>query len=68
MDDSSCECCGNILDPQSHSVVPQSTTGPGFFNDDVSKDGQRFLVNRYAKPQQVAPLHLVLYAMAGMRK
>jgi eukaryotic-like serine/threonine-protein kinase len=32
------------------------------FSYDITKDGQRFLVNRYAKPAQVAPLHIVLNA------
>jgi hypothetical protein len=38
------------------------------FSYDVTKDGQRFLVNRYAKPAQVAPLHVVLNATAGLQK
>ena len=38
------------------------------FSYDVTKDGQRFLVNRYAKPAQVAPLHIVLNATADLRK
>jgi len=38
------------------------------FSYDVSKDGQRFLVNRYAKPAQVAPLQIVLNATADLRK
>ncbi len=38
------------------------------FSYDVTKDGQRFLVNRYAKPAQVAPLHIVLNATAGLPK
>jgi serine/threonine protein kinase len=38
------------------------------FSYDVTKDGQRFLVNRYAKPAQVAPLHIVLNATAELRK
>ena len=38
------------------------------FSYDVTRDGQRFLVNRYAKPQQVAPLHIVLNATAGLQK
>jgi hypothetical protein len=38
------------------------------FSYDVSKDGQRFLVNRYAKPAQVAPLHIILNATAELRK
>lgn len=38
------------------------------FSYDVTKDGQRFLVNRYAKPAQVAPLHIVLNATADLAK
>jgi serine/threonine protein kinase len=46
--------------------APVSSTD--LFSYDVAKDGQRFLVNRYAKPQQVAPLHIVLNATAGLVK
>jgi len=38
------------------------------FSYDVTKDGQRFVVNRYAKPVQVAPLHIILNATAELRK
>jgi len=38
------------------------------FSYDVTKDGQRFLVNRYAKPGQIAPLHIILNATAGLQK
>jgi serine/threonine protein kinase len=38
------------------------------YSYDVTKDGQRFLVNRYAKPPQVAPLHIVLNATAALAK
>jgi eukaryotic-like serine/threonine-protein kinase len=38
------------------------------FSYDVTKDGQRFLVNRYAKPAQVAPLHIILNATAAVTK
>jgi hypothetical protein len=31
----------------------------------VAKDGKRFLVNRYVKPDHVAPLTILLDAMAG---
>jgi serine/threonine protein kinase/Tol biopolymer transport system component len=34
------------------------------YSYDVTKDGQRFLVNRYAKPPQIAPLHIILNAAA----
>jgi hypothetical protein len=32
------------------------------FSYDVSKDGKRFLVNRYAKPDSIAPLTIILHA------
>ena len=32
------------------------------FSYDVSKDGKRFLVNRYVKPERVEPLTIVLNA------
>jgi eukaryotic-like serine/threonine-protein kinase len=38
------------------------------FSYDVAKDGQRFLVNRYTKPPQVAPLPIVLNATASLVK
>ena len=38
------------------------------FSYDVTKVGQRFLVNRYAKPAQVVPLHIILNATAAMTK
>ncbi|MGH9713476.1 MAG: protein kinase domain-containing protein [Candidatus Acidiferrales bacterium] len=34
------------------------------FTYDVAKDGNRFLVNRYVKPERVAPLTIVLHAAA----
>ncbi len=54
--------------PLFHSQLRAQVSSTDLFNYDVSKDGQRFLVNRYAKPQQVAPLHVVLNATAGMPK
>jgi Tol biopolymer transport system component len=35
------------------------------FTYDVTKDGQKFIVNRYFKPEHVAPLTIVLNAGAG---
>jgi len=32
------------------------------FTYDVSKDGKRFIVNRYVKPDEIAPLIVVLHA------
>ena len=46
--------------------APVSSTD--LFSYDVTKDGQRFLVNRYAKPAHVAPLHIILNATAGLQK
>jgi hypothetical protein len=37
------------------------------FTYDVMKDGQRFLVNRYVKPDHVQPLTVVMNAAAGMK-
>ena len=53
--------------PLFHSQLRAQVSSTDLFNYDVSKDGQRFLVNRYAKPQQVAPLHVVLNATVNMR-
>jgi Tol biopolymer transport system component len=35
------------------------------FTYDVAKDGKRFLVNRYVKPDHVAPLTILLHAATG---
>ena len=35
------------------------------FSYDVSKDGKRFLVNRYVKPERIEPLTIVLHAGAS---
>jgi serine/threonine protein kinase/roadblock/LC7 domain-containing protein len=54
--------------PLFHSQLRAQVSSTDLFNYDVSKDGQRFLVNRYAKPPQVAPLHIVLNATASAQK
>jgi hypothetical protein len=46
--------------------APISSTD--LFTYDVSKDGKRFLVNRYVKPEHIEPLTVVLNAAAGMKK
>ena len=46
-----------------HGRAPISSTD--IFSYDVSKDGTRFLVNRYLRPDHVAPLMIVLHATAG---
>jgi len=45
---------------QIHGRAPVSTTD--LFTYDVSADGQRFLVNRYFKPEHIAPLTILLNA------
>jgi Tol biopolymer transport system component len=47
---------------QIHGRAPISSTDA--FTYDVAKDGKRFLVNRYVKPEQIAPLNIVLNATA----
>jgi Tol biopolymer transport system component len=48
---------------QIHGRAPISSTD--IFTYDVAKDGQRFLVNRYVKPDHLAPLTVVLHATAA---
>jgi len=45
---------------QVHGRAPVSTTD--MFTYDVAADGQRFLVNRYVKPEHIAPLTILLNA------
>ena len=47
---------------QIHGRAPISSTD--IFTYDVAKDGKRFLVNRYVKPEHVAPLTILLNAAA----
>ncbi len=46
--------------------APVSSTD--FFTYDVSRDGKRFLVNRYVKPEHIEPLTVLLNAAVGMKK
>ena len=48
---------------QIHARAPISSTD--IFTYDVAKDGKRFLVNRYVKPEHVAPLTILLNAATG---
>jgi len=45
---------------QFHGRAPISSTD--VFSYDVTKDGKRFLVNRYVKPERITPLTVVLHA------
>jgi eukaryotic-like serine/threonine-protein kinase len=46
----------------------QPVSNTDLFSYDVSKDGKRFLVNLYVKPDHVEPLTVVLNATAGTKK
>jgi serine/threonine protein kinase len=48
---------------QVHGRAPISSTD--VFTYDVAKNGQRFLVNRYVKPEHVPPLTILLNAPVG---
>jgi eukaryotic-like serine/threonine-protein kinase len=48
---------------QIHGRAPISSTDA--FTYDLAKDGKRFLVNRYVKPERVAPLTILLNAAKG---
>jgi Tol biopolymer transport system component len=45
---------------QFHGRAPISSTD--VYSYDVTRDGKRFLVNRYVKPERVTPLAIVLHA------
>jgi eukaryotic-like serine/threonine-protein kinase len=47
---------------QFHGRAPVSSTD--VFSYDVTKDGKRFLVNRYVKPERIIPLTIILHAGA----
>ena len=51
---------------QIHARAPISSTD--LYSYDVSKDGKRFLVNRYVKPEHITPLNIVLNATAEPQK
>jgi Tol biopolymer transport system component len=48
---------------QFHGRAPISSTD--VFSYDVTRDGKRFLVNRYAKPDYIAPLTILLQTAGG---
>jgi eukaryotic-like serine/threonine-protein kinase len=47
---------------QFHGRAPISSTDS--FSYDVTKDGKRFIVNRYIKPERITPLTIILNATA----
>jgi hypothetical protein len=50
---------------QIHGRAPISSTD--VFTYDVAKDGKRFLVNRYVKPEHVAPMTVLLKVNSASR-
>src|ERR1700733_437973 len=54
--------------PLFHTQLRAQVSSTDQFTYDATKDGQRFLVNRYAKPPQVAPLRIILNATAPARQ
>ena len=48
---------------QIHGQAPITRTD--VFTYDLAKDGKRFLVNRYVKPEHIAPLTVLLNAANG---
>ena len=50
---------------QFHGRAPISSTD--VFSYDVTRDGKRFLVNRYVKPERIRPLTILLHASAETR-
>ena len=51
---------------QIHARAQISSTD--LYTYDVSKDGKRFLVNRYVRPEYITPLNIVLNATAAPQK
>lgn len=54
--------------PLFQSPLRAQVSSTDLFTYAVTKDGQRFLINRYVKPQQVSPLRIVLNATAELKK
>jgi Tol biopolymer transport system component len=55
---------GNVT-PLFRAQLRAPVSSTDMFAYDVTKDGQRFLVDRYAKPAEISPLRIVLNATAG---
>ncbi|MGC1105642.1 MAG: protein kinase [Candidatus Acidiferrales bacterium] len=51
---------------QTQLRAPVSSTD--LFRYDVSKDGQRFLIDHYTPPAQIIPLRIILNSTAGLQK
>ena len=58
---------GNVA-PLFRTQLRAAVSSTDMFSYDVTKDGQRFLVNRYAKPAEISSLHIVLNATASSSK
>ena len=55
-------------EPLFRTQLRAQVSSTDLYSYDVSKDGRRFLVDRYAKPTQITPLHVILNATAGLPK
>lgn len=51
--------------PLFRAPVRPPISNTDFFSYDVTKDGRRFIVNRYVRPSAVAPLNIILNATAA---
>ena len=51
--------------PLFRAPVRPPISNTDFFSYDVTKDGRRFIVNRYVRPSPVAPLNIILNATAA---
>ena len=54
--------------PLFRSQIRALVSSTDLFSYDVTKDGKRFLVNRYVKPTEIAPVHIILNATTGAQK
>lgn len=54
--------------PLFRSQIRAPVSSTDLFSYDVTKDGQRFLVNRYARPTGVPPVHIILDATSPAQK
>jgi eukaryotic-like serine/threonine-protein kinase len=54
--------------PLFRAQLRASVSSTDMFAYDVTKDGQRFVVDRYAKPTEISPLRIVLNATAGLEQ
>jgi hypothetical protein len=54
--------------PLFRSQIRAPVSSTDLFSYDVTKDGRRFLVNRYARAAEVPPVHIILNATSPAQK